>query len=398
MGYRSQTMTMETRNDIFREHLADYLSATKTAKTKVLDHVCFVSGLHRKAAVRKFRRLQLTSSRLPEARGRPLRYTPDVTLALKQVWEAASEVCGELVHPVITEYVTIFRRDSMWQHGNETTDKLLAMSEGTVKSRVSKFMAGKQPSRGLSSTKPGQLKEIIPIFIGPWDDKPPGYGQLDTVVHCGNSLTGDMAFTVDWTDVATLWGGRRAQWNKGQRATKDSLGAIKDNLPFALLGAHPDTGSEFINWHLKEWCDEQGVELTRSRPYHKNDNAYVEQKNGHVVRRFVGYQRLDCRDTVAVLNELYSVLDLYLNHFVASRKCLEKVRIGSKYKKRYDKGQTPYQRVLSRPDAEVSQLVKQGLKAEHESLNPLLLKQQIDTLLARIQKIQRDYGNQPESK
>jgi hypothetical protein len=381
-------MTMETKNDIFQEHLANYLTANKAGKGKLLAHVCFVTGMHRKAAVRKFGRLQLSSSALTEARGRPLYYTPDVTLALKDIWEAASEICGELVHPVIAEYVAIFQRDGQWKHGEEVTAKLLTMSEGTVKLRVGQFMAGKQPSRGLSGTKPGQLKEIIPIFTGPWADKPPGYGQLDTVVHCGSSLVGNMAFTVNWTDVATLWGGRRAQWNKGQVATQKSLSAIKRKLPFVMLGAHPDTGSEFINWHLKGWCDEQGVELTRSRPYHKDDNAYVEQKNGHVVRRFLGYQRLDCREVVDVMNELYEVLDLYLNHFVPSRKCLEKVRIGSKYKKRYDKGKSPYRRVIEHPD--ITDEVKAALKAEHEGLNPLLLSREVARLSAAVFKKQRE--------
>jgi transposase InsO family protein len=134
-----------------------------------------------------------------------------------------------------------------------------------------------------------------------------------------------MAFTVNWTDVATLWGGRRAQWNKGQHATQESLSAIKDRLPFAMLGAHPDTGSEFINWYLKGWCDEQAVEMTRSRPYHKDDNAYVEQKNGHIVRRFLGYSRLDNKTVIPLMNDLYETLDVYLNHFVPSRKCFKVV-------------------------------------------------------------------------
>jgi len=388
-------MTMDTKDDIFTTHIGAYLKANKAQRGKILDHVCFVTGLHRKAAIRSFARLQGKSHYDRDRRGRPLYYTPDVTLALKQIWEAASEVCGELIHPLIAEYVAILQRDGMWQHGEEATAKLLQMSERTVCNRIGILMSGKHPSRGLSATKPGQLKEVIPIFTGPWDDKPPGYGQLDTVVHCGNSLTGNMVFTVNWTDVATLWGGRQAQWNKGQRATQSSLSAIRQALPFAMHGAHPDTGSEFINWHLKDWCDKQGIELTRSRPYHKNDNAYVEQKNGHVIRRFLGYQRFDCQSVVDTMNELYTVLDLYLNHFVPSRKCIEKLRVGSKYKKSYDTAKTPYQRVLQHPA--VSEQVKQRLREEHETMNPLLLKQQVDTLLTRIQRIQRDYDNRVTS-
>jgi len=384
---------MRTKNEVFQDKLGKYLHATKTEKQEILDHVCFTTKLHRKAAIRKFAVLQKHSSRLPEKRGRPQYYTPDVTLALKAVWEAGSEVCGELIHPIIAEYVDVLKRDGMWQHGQETTTKLLAMSEATVKRRVSKLMTGKTPSKGVSSTKPSLLKEIIPIFTGPWKDKPPGFGQLDTVVHCGSSLVGDMAFTVNWTDVDTLWGGRRAQWNKGQKATKDSLSAIRDRLPFAMLGAHPDTGSEFITWLLKGWCDEQGIEMTRSRPYHKDDNAYVEQKNGHVVRRFLGYSRLDNREVIPLMNELYGVLDIYLNHFVASRKILEKVRVGAKYKKKYDKGRAPYYRVLESKD--ISDEVKTALRLEHESLNPLLLKREIDTLIAKIFKSQKEGERRP---
>ncbi len=379
---------MTTKNEIFQSKLDDYLKADRAGKQVILDLVCEVAGVHRKAAIRKLGVLQKRSTSRPERRGRPVTYTPDVTLALKDIWWAASELCGELIHPIITEYVAIMKRDGQWHHTKNTTTKLLEMSEITVKRRVVVFMAGKNPSHGLSATKPGPLKEIIPIFTGPWKDKPTGYGQLDTVVHCGSSLVGSMAFTVNWTDVDTLWGGRRAQWNKGQLATQESLSAIKDRLPFAMLGAHPDTGSEFINWHLKGWCDQQQIEMTRSRPYHKDDNAYVEQKNGHIVRRFLGYSRLDCREVIPLMNQLYEVLDEYLNHFVPSRKCLEKVRVGSKYRKSYDRAQTPYQRALV--SSSISDEVKALLRTEHDQLNPLLLKREVDTLIAKIFKVQKE--------
>ena len=129
--------------------------------------------------------------------------------------------------------------------------------------------------------------------------------------------------------------------------------------------------------------------MTRSRPRHSNDNAYVEQKNGHIVRRFLGYSRFDCKTVVNEMNRLYSVLDVYLNHFVASRKILDKHRDGAKYKKKYDKGKTPYQRVLEHPD--IPEDVKQALGLEHAGLNPLLIKKRVDRLITRIMKIQRDY-------
>lgn len=388
-------MTMATKNDIFRDYLRHYLKADKAEKGALLTHVCFVTRMHRKAGIRKFRRLQMADPGKQEARGRPLHYGPDVTAALREIWEAASEICGELLHPVIHEYVRTLQRDGMWNHRSDTTSKLLEMSEGTVKDRVDLFMKARSRRSGMSATKPSKLKEMISIFTGPWKDMPPGFGQLDTVAHCGSSLEGNMAYTVNWTDVATLWGVRRAQWNKGQIATKESLSAIRETLPFQMQGAHPDTGSEFINWHIKDWCEEHDVQLTRSRPYHKDDNAYVEQKNGHVVRRFLGYTRIDCHEAIQAMNELYKVLDRYLNHFVPSRKCLEKVRIGSAYRKTYDQAQTPYQRVLAHRFVPVA--VKERVRHEHEQLNPLLLKRQVDMLIARVFKLQRDSGSPKSS-
>ena len=382
---------MITKNNIFDRYLKEYLKATRERKGEILGSVCDVVQVHRKSAIRRFKVLQLKGDASPDLRGRKIYYTPDVTGALKTIWEAASEVCGELVHPSIEEYVSILKRDHMWGYQDETTEKLLLMSEATVKRRVNGFMKNRIHRKGISSTKPSKLKEIIPIFTGPWEGKPPGYGQIDTVVHCGGALVGDMAYTVNYTDVATLWVSFAAQWNKGQRATRDSLKRIKGKVPFKILGMHPDTGSEFINWFLKEWCNEEKIELTRSRPYHKNDNAYVEQKNGHVVRRFVEYDRIDTKEAITVMNRLYDKLELYINHFVASRKCIEKVRIGSKCRKRYDKGKTPFKRLLAHPD--IDSEIKERLKTEHGKLNPLILKREIDKLIEEVFKTQKGCSN-----
>jgi len=384
-------MTMTTKNEIFSRYLGEYLKANKERKGEILQSVCEVTGTHRKAAIRKFRRLQMKDKSIPDRRGRKQYFTPDAIAALKTVWEAASEICGELLYPIIKDYVRILQRDKLWEHSSLATEKLLLMSEGTVKRKVGNFMKARTPRNGLSSTKPSNLKEIIPIFTGPWESKGPGHGQIDTVVHCGHTLLGDMAFTVNYTDVALLWISLSAQWNKGQIATKNSLKQIGEKTPFKILGMHPDTGSEFINWHLKGWCDENGINLTRSRPNHKNDNAYVEQKNGHVVRRFLGYQRLDCPDVIMAMNKMYDCLEKYLNHFVPSRKCLEKIRIGSKYKRKYDGAKTAYARLMEH--SAIGQEIKNKLNLEHEKMNPLLLKREVDKLIAEIFKIQKCYGN-----
>lgn len=259
-----------------------------------------------------------------------------------------------------------------------------------MKRRVARFMKARS-GRGVSSTSPSLLKEIIPIFDGRWDEVSPGEGQIDTVVHCGASLVGDMAYSLNYTDVKTFWIVPCAQWNKGQENTRVNVEAVKARLPFPLRSIHPDSGSEFINWHLKDWCDTNKIIMTRSRPDHSNDNAFVEQKNGHVIRRFLGYTRIDCQEAIPVMNEFYRVLGLYLNHFIPGRKCIKKIRIGSKYRRIYDQAQTPCQRVLASPD--ISEEVKDKLRKEHETLNPLVLKLEWERLRAKIFKTQKHYGS-----
>ena len=212
-------MTMATKVEIFKEKLEAYLSGSKEEKGPILGAVCAVTGIHRKAAIRKFRNLQMHDRAHREQRGRAAYYTPDTTAALKDIWEAGNRVCGELLHPMIAEYVAVLKRDGMWEHAEEATEKLLRMSERTVKRRISRFTRILRGNRGLSSTRPSNLKILVPIFTGPWEDKPPGYGQIDTVVHCGASLLGDLVYTVNYTDAATLLTVPRAQWNKSQEAT-----------------------------------------------------------------------------------------------------------------------------------------------------------------------------------
>ena len=381
-------MNMATKNSIFERYLHEYLREDRERKGEILDLVTDVVGIHRKSAVRTFRRLQFRDSAHQETRGRPVYYTTDVTAALCEVWGAANEPCGELLHPMIPEYVSTLKRDRLWKHGDEATGKLVAMKEHTVRRRVSGFEHLRRGRKGLSATKPSYLKAIIPIFKGPWKDLPPGHGQLDTVAHCGNTLLGDFVFSVNYTDAATYWVVLRAQWNKGAHATVESMKHIQESLPVPWLGAHPDTGSEFINWVGKEWFDAEQINLTRSEPGKKNDNMYVEERNGHVVRKYLGYTRFDCRGVVPLINELYTVLGLYLNHFQAVRRTLSKKRVGAKYVRTYEKTpKTPYGRMLEH-DA-VSEALKERLRREHETLNPLVLKRKIDTLTDTIMKVQK---------
>jgi hypothetical protein len=385
-------MTMSTRKEVIQEHLENYLKASKEKKGHILDHITAVLGQHRKTIIRALRREQLRNRRKQRRRPGPrMLYTPDVKAALKDIWYTGNEVCAELLYPMIGEYTAILQRDSMWKHGTETTAKLQRMSLGTLKRRIGEFFKIRRGKNGISATKPSALKQIVPIFIGPWEDKPPGFGQIDTVVHCGSTLLGDMVYTVNYTDAATMAVIPRAQWNKGQEATCKSLQVIQERMPFPLRSVHPDSGSEFINRFVIGWCVKEEIEPSRSRPGKKNDNMYVEERNGHVIRKHIGYTRLDCMEAVDALNAVYDVLTPYLLHFVAVRRTLKKEKLQSKYLRTYEKmPQTPYQRILEH--RAVGEETKEKLRREHAKLNPLLLKHEMEKRLQTLYDVQKRYG------
>ncbi|MBI2990415.1 MAG: transposase family protein [Candidatus Magasanikbacteria bacterium] len=386
-------MNMTTKNNIYQEHLQEWLKARKDKKKrgKIVENICFIAGVHPKSVPRSFRRIQMHRTGTEERRGRKTVYTPDVIAALKDVWDTASEPCAENLHGVLSDYVHILVRDKQWKHCTEATTKLLAMSLGAMKKRVVKFARKRFVVHGKSTTSTGAIHTLIPVRSGDWDTASVGTEQIDIVAHCGHTLVGDFIYTVNATDVPTLWGARRAQLNKGQTATVTSMVQMIKELPFPVVEWHPDSGSEFINWHCHDWCEEQGVRLTRSRPNRKNDNCFVEERNGHIVRRWVGYTRLDATEVVSALNSVYDVLTPYLNHFVASRRIVAKKRIGALWKvTREKRSKTPYQRVLERND--VSETVKTKLRQEHETLNPLTMKREIDRRLQVVFSLQKHCG------
>lgn len=379
-------MNMTTKTDIFKTHLSRWLAIEhdREARGVMAKEIATIAQVHLKSVSRSFRRVQTSAETDADNRGRPVRYGADVRAALFDVWDAASRPCGELLKPVIESYVAGFMQAARWLHTKETTRELCAMSEGTLKRKCTALQKKHGVFRGKSTTRVSELKHIIPIFKGPWAELAPGNAQIDTVAHCGGSVAGDYAYTLSFVDSATYWGTRRSQWNKGQEATKNNLIYVKEHLPFPWIMAHPDTGSEFINWITKGWCDANGIALTRSEPGKKNDNMYVEERNGHVVRKFLAWHRFDAdAGIVDLMNDYYLVLDLYLNHFTAVRRTLAKERIGAKYHRTFEKeGLTPYARLMAHPA--IAQDIKDRVQKEHDSLNPLLLKEQLDTLKAKI--------------
>lgn len=372
-------MHMTTKKELFGIELNHYLQATKKDKKIILDGLERQTKMHRKALIRAFKELQLKDRSVPEHRGRSVYYTPDVIYALHQIWEASNECCGELLHPVVTEYVEILRRDHMWKHGNEATDKLLHMSMATMKRKVCGWICGGK-NRGISSTTPSSIKDRVPLFQGDWKSIAVGNGQIDTVAHCGGSLVGSFMFSCGYVDVASGWIEYRAQWSKGMYATQQSLESIRTALPWKLVQVHPDCGTEFLNQFVMEWCEKNSILITRSRSYHKNDNGYIEQRNGHIARRWLGYDRLGIQNMLDELNEYYRLICLYHNHFKAQRLCISTIKLeNGQYRKIYEAvAKTPYRRVLGKED--VAKDIKEKLTQVHVTLNPSIMIQRLKQL------------------
>jgi hypothetical protein len=376
-------MKIQTKDEIFGKQLAVWLKADRKSRGKIIDSMCLVTGLHRKSVSRKFSNLQMKSKGKKETRGRKKYYGKDTEAALRMIWEASGGICGDLLYGVIKDYVSVFKGDGSWYFSQETTDKLLRVSMHTVRRKVEKWSKGGSGKRGLSSTNPSHLKTLIPIFKGPWDNLPPGNGQLDTVAHCGGSLKGNFVYTLNYTDFATYWVELSAQWNKGQAATIESLDNIRKRLPFNLEMIHPDSGSEFININLKTYTQKRGIKLTRSEPNRKNDNMAVEERNGHLVREALGYDRLDQVELLPLINEYLRLYCLFRNHFVPSKRTISKHRQGAKYVRHREYiPLTPYQRVLE--NSHLKKSYKQKLQDIHHQLHPIKLRRRYDYLCGRI--------------
>ena len=240
--------------------------------------------------------------------------------------------------------------------------------------------------RGLGGTKPGSLlKKNIPIKTNQWNEGKPGFVEADTVAHCGTSLAGSFVWSITLTDIYSGWTENAAVWNKGAHGVLTQIQLIENRLPFTLLGFDSDNGSEFLNYHLVNYFQKRNnpIQFTRSRPYHKGDNAHVEQKNWTHVRQLFGYFRYENPELVILMNDLYqNEFALLHNFFYPAMKLKDKVRIQSKIKKCYDKPQTPYQRLMS--SEHVSEIQKEKLTLIFQELDPFELQQKIQSKLKNI--------------
>lgn len=319
-------------------------------------------------------------------RNRPRRYDNRVESALKKIWFLMDCICGKRLAPMLGELIGVLERFGEIELEGEVREKLLNVSAATI-DRLLVEERKKQTLRTRSKTKPGTLlKHQIPIrTFSQWDEQKPGFVEMDLVGHEGGDGFGDYIQTLDITDVCTGWTETQAVRNRAQVWVFEALKQIRERLPFKLLGIDSDNGGEFINDQLYRYCQKEQITFTRGRPYRKNDSCYVEQKNYSVVRRAVGYLRYDTVEQLEVINELYGYLRLYTNYFQPVMKLIEKTRIGSRVRKKYDKPKTPYQGVLESPNVEEKN--EEVLRSEYAKLNPAELKRQITRLQNKLRKL-----------
>jgi hypothetical protein len=311
---------------------------------------------------------------------RPVLYDEAVIEALRFCWAVQGTPCGRLLAAALADLVPRLRGFDELDISDATAAKLLKIAPATIDRRL-KAERGKLDPRGRSHTKPGSLlKDSIPMRTwADWDDARPGFVEIDLVGHEGGNSRGDFCFTLDITDIATGWTETRSVKNKAQKWV---FAAIKDGLasfPFPILGIDSDNGSEFINWELFRWCEQERLTFTRSRSGNKNDGAHVEQKNWHIIRQVVGYHRYDSAGELELLNKIWQQQRLLTNHFAPQQKLISKERSGAKISKKYDKPATPYQRVLTDVDT-VLATTKRQLTQENRALNPAAIQRQIQAI------------------
>lgn len=374
-------MGQQSKWDYFKAIYRRYRHAAKDVKEQILDEFCRVCRYNRKYAIRKLNGPPPERRPRRGPRKRAARYGSETIAILHAVWEAAGFPWSERLKAVIADWMPWIRH--RFHPSAEVERQLLSISARQIDRRL-KSKKAHVKKRIYGRTKPGSLlKHHIPIRTDNWDVKTPGFAETDTVSHSGNSGEGTFAYTVNLTDILTGWVESRAVLGKGETGVVSALDDIRASLPFPLRGLDSDNGSEFINWHLVRYCRDKKIQPFRSRPYKKDDNAHIEQKNWTHVRRLVGWERYDTDAAVRALNDLYArELRLFMNLFVPSVKLLRKKRVGSKLQRIYDKPQTPFQRLRAARAGDPLKL--SGLQAFRDTLNPFDLAETIDKKLKKI--------------
>ena len=380
------SLTLTARQSVVKELSKKYRRVTKKEKSKIIDNLISLTNYNRCYARYVLRNYQYVRCRSKSKRQNKKKYDEKFLKDLKKIWYIYDNICGKRLAPFMPEAVDALERHGEIEIHDGNKHKLLSVSAATIdrllKAERKKYLLGRK-----GHTKPGTLlKSQIPIrTFADWNENKAGFTEMDLVGHSGGNSSGQFNYTLDLTDIKTCWTELRAVLNKARVWTFEAIEDIRYSVPFEIKGLDSDNGGEFINEHLYQYCLKEKITFTRARSSRKNDNCYVEQKNWSVVRRAVGYKRFDTESSCKTLNELYTYLNLYVNHFQPVMKLKEKIRCGNKVKKIYDTARTPYRRVLE--EKSINQKEKDNMIDIHEQLNPVELKRNITRLQKKLMKI-----------
>ncbi len=371
-----KSLTYQARRELLQQALPQYREALPSQKRTLLDAFVATTGYHRTYARWLLNHAEEVQQTLQ--RPRPRQYGPEVQHALFLVWHAANRICAKRLMPFLPTFIEALERHEHLQFTEECRSQLLSMSAATADHLLSSQR--KLGQRGLSTTRAGTLlKQQIPIrTFQEWNETQPGFVEADLVAHCGIDIEGGYLYTLTLTDVATGWTECLPLLHRSQEAVLAALQRARTLFPFPMLGFDTDNGGEFINEVLIAYCEQEHITFTRGRPYLKNDQCFVEQKNGAMVRQVVGHDRLVGEHAYRQLTELYRALRLYVNCFQPSMKLLSKQRDGKKVRCVYDPAKTPLQRLFLSGVLPV-QKQQELLKVAH-ALDPIRLFHQVEQL------------------
>jgi len=371
-------MSKTTRKEMLPRMRERYLRRGKKGKKVMIDDLCDQCNYSRKHAIKLLNAKAGWGGDPQKRKGRPPRYGKDTEKIVLKLWQVSEQPCGKRLKAMVPLWLPYYEK-MYGQLKESIQEQVLSISAA----QIDRILSPHKVMKGRCGTKPGSiLKTQIPIRTDNWDATQPGFLEADTVAHCGGSLAGDHIWSVTYTDIFSGWTVNRGVWNKGADGIVKATQSMEELLPFEILGFDCDNGSEFLNQHLIRYFQERPkkVGFTRSRPYHKNDNAHVEQKNWTHVRQLFGYDRFEDIELLVLMNEIYcDQWELLNNFFKPCMKLTSKERHGSKIKKRYDKPLTPCDRLLQ--SKHISEETKNTLQAKRESLNPIELSQQLEQKL-----------------
>jgi hypothetical protein len=382
---------MHARKQYLTEVAKEYERADESGRTRLLDEAQKRTGYNRKYLIRALNRQPKPKALKPRRRRRRTEYGAAVMTALVTMWDIFEQPCGQRLAAILKSELGRLRRLGEVRCSDLVAEQLQRISASTIDRLLQREKRVRLLRRNRNPNMQRLIYQKVPVKVAAdWDTNEVGNLQVDFVLHCGRSTGGDYIHTLSAVDIATNWWEGQAIPVRSQHATREGLNQMRPRFPFRIRELHPDNDSALVNDLLWDWCRQARIRMSRSRPYKKNDNAWIEQKNWTHVRKVVGYRRYDTLGELRLLNQIYTVLRLYKNFFLPTIKLKSKTRVGGRIQRRYDKPRTTYERLMK--SRQIKRQAKKELRSVYESLNPAELSRQLTTLRQQLEQISAAKG------